>query len=434
MQQKRIDNINTVETSNKKYFRRVRIHDYLPAQVTYSLGEYPAYVSAKPTEYDKALLTKMAQRGVELIQVHEEWNDAVRLYGADKFNAPDKEGMKEFVDLCHSLGIKVIAYVSSGYFQETDPDWREEFARYDKVFACNYFKYRKGCHGSAPWREYIIPKTFYVMDEYGFDGIFNDWGYDNTHGGADGGLPEYDPELEDLLSIIYSGIKKRGGIYKIHCDRNNAPPVRDRVYDYLWIGEWVENSPVGVGKDYPTYVVPCLDRHRSDKVDQKTHFAYTIPFLQFPLLKHGRPLLGNNVDLPGVTYYGGDEQEFFKNVKEYMKTHKNGPFVYSLWSSIPDDPTEFDVWSKYLALYKPMVSENSLAYIDVKSSDFFKEDIAQDVYASVFVNEEIYLVVSNLSQNNYVLKLNDAWVDRQTNKSAHEFELAPEQMIFLRKV
>ncbi len=429
--QARIDHIRQAEQSNREYFRRIRIRDYLPGQATYTLGDYPARVSAAPTDYDRELIKKMAESGVELIQVHEDWNDAVRLYGADKFNAVDPQGMKDFVALCHSYGIKIIAYVSSGYFSMNDPDFREEFTKIPKISAQNYFQYRRGNHGNAAWRDYVIPRTLAVMDNYGFDGIFNDYGYDGYTG--DHVPPEYDADLEDMLSMIYSEVKRRGGIYKLHCDRNNAPACKDRVYDYLWIGEWVENSPIGVGKDYDPYVVPCQDRHRCEDMTLEEYFAYTIPFLQFPLLKTGRPIMGNNTDLPGVSYYGGDEYAFYKNVGEYMKTHPQGPYVYSLWSSIPDDPTEFDIWTKYLQLYRPMVKENSLAYIELKKCDEIRSELRENVIASMFVNEEKYLVLSNLTDQPYELLLTQTWRDRVSGECANAFTVPAGKICFLIK-
>ena len=47
---RRIENINSAEAENKKYFRRHRIRDYLPGQATYNLGDYPARFSITPTE------------------------------------------------------------------------------------------------------------------------------------------------------------------------------------------------------------------------------------------------------------------------------------------------------------------------------------------------------------------------------------------------
>ena len=101
-QRKRVENIRTAEANNKKYFRRTRIYNYMPGQATYNLGDYPAPFSIAPTEYDHKLLKEMAENGVELIQLHEEWNDAVRHLGADKFTSFDPKGLHEFVDLAHS--------------------------------------------------------------------------------------------------------------------------------------------------------------------------------------------------------------------------------------------------------------------------------------------------------------------------------------------
>ena len=435
-QQARIDAIRAAETKNKAYLRRIRVHDYLAGQAIYNLGDYPARVDAAPTAYDRQRIREMAEAGVQLIQLHEDWNDACRLYGADKFHAVNREGMKDFVRLCHSYGIKVIAYVSSGYFQENDPDFREEFSPIKRKFANNYFCYRKGNHGSASWRAYVIPKTLEAMDTYGFDGIFNDWGYDGHVPGTHCYMaPDaYDADVEDMLSQLYSEIKKRGGVYKLHCDRNNRAPCKDRVYDYLWVGEAVTEMQAGIGKDYPGYVVPCQDRHFSDAMTLEDYMAYTLPFLQFPLLKTGRPIQGKNTDLPGVTYYGGDEQEFYAAVGQYMEDHPDGPYVYSLWSSIPDDPTEFSVWKHYFSLYAPMVTENSLVYVELRQSDYITSPLPEKVYASLFVNEESYLVISNLSGEPYPLALEGEWLDRQSGQKGNRFLIPHGRLCFLKKL
>lgn len=93
--------------------------------------------------------------------------------------------------------------------------------------------------------------------------------------------------VEDVLCQIYSEVKKHGGIY----DCNNPPPCKDKIYDYVW--GCVDHFTPGLGKDPHQYIVPCLDRRYIDAT-MDTYMAYTVPFMQFPLLKIGRPLMGKN--------------------------------------------------------------------------------------------------------------------------------------------
>ena len=465
-QKKRIDNIRYAEGTIKKYYKRVRINDYIKGQAIYNLGDYPAKISAKPTEYDIKLVKSLAENGVTMIQLHEDWNDACRYYGGDKFNAVDKEGLREFVKLCHDNGIKVIAYMSSSFFHRYDPDFKEEFCLSDGVLEMNYFSYRGCNHGSEAWREYVLNKMFEAVDFYGFDGVFNDFWYDSyvydfekgkcciktqeveynpdtddvhdtNYLTEDGRCikdveVDFDPDFEDMHAQVYSEIKKRGGIYKIHSGNRNIPS-RDKIFDYIWVGEGLKRLTPGKGKELDGYVVPCLDRHFYTEVSAKDYMAYTIPFLQFPLLKTGRPIMGQNTELPNVTYYGGDEQEFYKAVGDYMKEHPDGPYVYSLWSSIPDDETEFDVWSYYLKLYDEMTSENSVAYCEIKKCDDISSEICDGVYASMFVNEQMYLVVSNLTGKDYELRLKDEWLNRENGVSSDTFILKNNEIVFLKK-
>ena len=433
----RIANIDAAEQDNLKYFRRHRIRDYLPGQGIYYLGDYPERFSVEPTEYDFNHLKQLAENGVQLIQVHEEWNDAVRHLGADKFSSFDPDGMKHFVDLCHYFGIKILPYVSSSYFHEPDPDFRECFAK-TRHYCCDcQFKYRVCSAGSPEWREYVLPRTFQVMDEYGVDGIYNDFPPYSAY--MQEGLLKrpvignYDPEIEDMLSIIYSEVKKRGGIYKVHCGHNMPVPAVDKVYDYLWIGEGVNTSEIGVGKDYEYYVVPCQHKEHLVFKDPDYYFATLIPFLQFPLLTAcGRPMGGGGLHEENLIYYGhGHEYQFRERIGEYRKAHPNGPYTYSLWSSIPDDPVEFSRWARYLSLYRPMVTENSIAYIELRECANILSPLSKDIYASMFVNEKKYLVVSNLSETPYELQLRENWTDKVAKLSSTTFAIQPKTIIFL---
>ncbi|MBQ9086158.1 MAG: hypothetical protein IJY47_03115 [Clostridia bacterium] len=447
-QEKRLSIIGLAEEKNQNYCRRIRVESYLAGQAIYNLGDYPEKISARPTDYDHALLRQLAENGVELIQLHEEWNDANRLHGGNKFDAPDPEGLKEFIKECHSLGMKVIAYLSTGFFPFEDPDFREDFIRsYEGEptlepkrlwYTAHCLHYRKCTAGSPAWRTYLLDKIAHVMDDYGFDGIFNDWGYDKValRPAIVDQLP-YDPELEDFLRLTYSEVKRRGGIYKLHADRNNQPPCRDRVYDYLWIGEAVSQDAdsVGVGKNYPTYVVPCMDMVNSENhLTFEQYIARTVPYLQFPLLKCGRPVRGENLELPGVTYYGGMEQNFYEKVRDYMREHPEGPYVYSLWSSIPDDPKEGEKWSYYYSLYRPMVTENSLVYVDVKESGFLGAPLPENTCMSVFANEELYMTLSNYGTDACRITLAESWQDRETGETGTVFSIASNGIRFLKKV
>ena len=442
---RRLHNIRTAEENNRSYFKRRRIRDYLPGQVVYTLSDYPAKASFAPTEYDFELVHDLAKRGVGLIQLHEDWNDAMRIHGADKYSCYDPEGLKEFIALCHSEGIKVIPYVSTGYFPVTDPNFRPEFVRFHSPFIARHMSYLRCSPESEYWRKFIIEKSFEVIDKYGFDGIYNDMGYDKKQMIKDAAIARgeteftvpYGYEIEDLLSTVYSGIKERGGIYKLHADGNLAPACKDKVYDYLWIGESVQNAKIGVGKDYYGYVIPCPDFMANVEGDYHYHAAKSVPFLQFPLLARGRPIMGRAANVPGVTYYQeltAGKRGWHNSIHEYMKEHPNGPYVYSLWSSIPDAPENLDVWSHYLALYRPMVEENSLVYVELTECADVLSPIESGVYASMFVNEEKYLTVSNFTGKPYELRLSGTWENRESAERSTSFTVPNGRIIFLREV
>ena len=51
----------------------------------------------------------------------------------------------------------------------------------------------------------------------------------------------------------------------------------------------------------------------------------------------------------------------------------------------------------------------------------------------MFVNEEKYLVVSNLEDAPYELVLRDRWCDRRTGEVKNSFTIEPGKIIFLKK-
>lgn len=442
---KRIENLRAAERNNKTYFRRKRIHDYMPGQVIYNLGDYPKRFSIAPTEYDFNLLKEMAENGIELLQIHEEWNDSVRHLGADKFTSFDPKGLHEFVDLCHYFGIKIIPYISTGYFHEYDPDFREDFVRaWHHCINGMHFKYIKCDPGSAAWREYLLSRTWAILDEYGFDGIYNDMGYDGfsialeqaKQNGTEVSVP-YGVEIEDLLSTIYSEVHRRGGVYKLHADGFTAPPVKDKVYDYFLIGEGKKLDLPGFCKECADYIVLCPDYGNCETGKYEHHFARVIPFLQFPMMPKGRPMWGKRIheDIPYYKTPDGcfSEYDLNRRIEQWADAHPNGPYVYSLWSPIPDDEKNFETYYHYLSLYRPMVAENSVAFIELRECADIKSDLSGKVYASMFINEERYLVVSNFTGAQYRLVLSDKWLNRETNVYADTFIIEDSSIVFLKK-
>ncbi len=453
---RRLENLRRADKDIKSCTREMRIFDYLPGQAIYWLGEYPNPMSIEPTEYDYNLLKSYAENGVDMIQVHEEWNDALEKFGGTKYTSSDHKGMLKFVDLCHEFGIKIIPYCSSSFVDVRSKDFTPDFLRTptSKEGFINLFSnYRFGSAESAAWREYIIPRTFNIMDTYGFDGIFNDWGYDWENCSYKDVPPEkrnyekaplerYNPEAEDLVHTLYEGVKRRGGIYKLHIARFQTPPVRGKFYDYLWVGECCFSHEYGVCKMYEPYVVPCPDKPRltnwgEEKFDADAYFAATIPFVQFPLLTHGRPMTGKLVDVPGVEYFRMDEKnnlyDYYSKIKSYTDSHPDGPYTYSEWSQIPDDIEDYPRWCKYLALYKPMVKDGTVVHMEIKETEAVLSPMIKDVFFSLFTNDEEYMAVSNMTDAPYKLVLRDEWIDRETDKPGKEFTIPKKRIIFLKR-
>lgn len=448
-QYKRIINLNEAEQKASNYHKKLRIRDYKPGQVIYHLGDYPHPFKIEPTEYDEKLIKQYHDRGYELIQLHTDWADSHRLYGGTKYTSHDPKGLQKFVDLCHEHDIKILPYLSSTFIGAEDPDFKEEFTRMVTYLRGGQMNYRVCWSGSPSWREFIWKKSMEVLDEYGFDGIYNDMGHDlflkkyiDDVEGVPGGetlteLP-YEAEVEDLLALFYEEMKQRGLIYKLHIGNLMPPNTKEKVYDYLYVGEGTRNVKdiIEGCKDIAPYLVPAFDRRVAKISDPDMVYAYTIPFVQFPLLYHGRPITqyGN---IEGLKVFESKEFDgkIMTHEEEAVKhliAHPDEP-TYSEWSSVPDDIHEFDRSSRYLALYKPMVAEGSVVRVNVRNCGFIKSDVPQEVYTSLFTNEEQYMVVSNLGTASYELVLNDAWQNRETGVCGRQFTIHPDKIIFLKK-
>jgi len=420
------------------------IRDYIPGQVTYNLGEYPKRFSIRPTEYDAQLLRTFANSGVGLIQIHEEWNDSMRMLGADKFTSHDPEGLHEFVDLVHSLGMKIIPYAPTGFFDIRDPDFRDEW--YDpgrSRLIEMYFDYAHCSPASPSWREYILPRFERILDDYGFDGLYDDLGYRKTYEDdpvPDGHVrpaPYPHAALEDLLALVMDMCHERGGILKCH----GSPPEvmqRTRTYDYLWMGEGVADlgRMRAESRELQPYISPCPDMSRAQVVDEHDFYLHSIPYLQFPLRVGGRPCTGERGFVPGLTYQPTETCFWTRHchaIWDWYQAHPEGPFAYGLWDSAEGRPDARRIWLEYLDLYRPMVENGGRAWLEIRSGRLFDAPVPEDVTASLFVNEETYLALANYGDRAQELTSCWEWEDRRSDARGRTWTIKPGEMLLLKR-
>ncbi|MBN2579554.1 MAG: twin-arginine translocation signal domain-containing protein, partial [Pirellulales bacterium] len=90
----RLENIRICHENIRGCMRKHLITDYLPGQSYYNLGEFPCATKPRgnPDELDEQELDRLQQHGIEVIQVHEEWNNWLRLPGGDKMTPLNPNG------------------------------------------------------------------------------------------------------------------------------------------------------------------------------------------------------------------------------------------------------------------------------------------------------------------------------------------------------
>jgi len=445
---RRLKNLRQANETVRSCARVHSIGEYIAGQVTYNLGEYPSPFSATPTDYDADLLRTFARHGVGLIQIHEEWNDSQRLLGADKFTAHDPAGLRKFVDLVHELGMRVILYASTGYFEMSDPDFRPEWAGRDWPLVELYFRYAHCSPASPEWRAYLLPRLERILDEYGVDGLYDDLGYvpqhlrdgsEPTHISPAPETPDHGAALEDLLGIVRDLVHSRGGVFKVHAGGATAPPCREKVYDYLWVGEAVANVDELCQKtrNLEPYVVPALDMSRARIENEDDLYLYSVPFMQFPLRVDGRPCTGERALVPGVKYQRGEDcfwTRHMRAVNRYYREHPDAPPMYGWWDSCPGRADARARWLYHFDLYRPMVASGTRVWIGIERCDFLEDAIPSQCVASLFVNHEMYLVLANYGHRAVQMRSAWSWTDCETGRTGSILTIPPRDLLFLRRV
>jgi hypothetical protein len=444
---RRLKNVALCTQKIRRCMRKHLITDYLPAQCVYNMGEYPSRTPWEPGEYDEQELDRLKAHGIQLIHVMDEWNDRYGLFGGNKLTAVNPEGFRRFVAMVHRRGMKILAYASSGYFVGSDPDYRKEWSRpRDGLYG--WWDLTRCSPASPGWRAFFLPRMVQILEDYELDGLYNDWGYipnaekrikepapDEVVAFEE--TPQYDGAMTDLLCLIYSEIKRRGGIYKMHADRTNEPRTGGlKVYDYLWVGENVENADGlrEATKNHSPYVVPCIQGTSAKVESQNDHFLHSIPYMQFPLLQGGRPLTGERGVIPIPRLPGVKENGFYTAAWKYHQAHPSGPYIYGGWDSIPPSAETRPAHARWLKQYLPLVADGTWAFLEVADSDLLASPLPKDCVASVFANRDLYLVLANYSQSPQQIATADAYVpiDDLAAAPAKQWQLPKRSLRILR--
>ena len=456
---RRLLNVQAAEKGVRSCLKKHLITNYLPGQVSYNIGEAPSMAPYDPDEYDEQELEKLANNGIQILQVMEDWNDLLRLNGGTRFDSPNPAGFRRFIEMAHNVGIKVLIYASSGYMQEDDPDMKLEWTR-EVPGTDNHAAHWKliRCSPASPgWREYILKKHLQVLDDYDADGLYNDWGY--VPNGLSDRLQnpianketdevlafhetaQHDAAKEDLLALIYAEVKRRGRIYKMHADFNNYPLTKAHLYDYLWVGEGIGdlNKSREETKNHPPYVIPSFDMRYGDISDENLQYLHTIPYMQFPQLLAGRPFTGERAMIPGVHYRTEEEDVTLREWREqwrYFQAHPDGPHIYGPWDKSPARPGIRETHAKWLKLYRQIAEDGSYAYLEISDSDLFAAPLPKNVVASLFVNLENYLVLANYGEMQVEVVTSENYVSLSEPGvlPASRWTLAPLSLHILKRV
>jgi hypothetical protein len=423
-ERRRLENLAAAERMVRRCRRRHLVTNYLPGQVTYNLGEYPAEMPWTVGEEDERLLDEYAAAGISLVQLHEEWNDAERLFGADKFTPVNHEGLRRFIAMAHARGMRVLLYGSTGFFEERDPDYRQEWARDGTALVELWYRYARCSPASPSWRAYVMPRLLGLMDEWGADGIYDDCGYvreawnlpatpDEVDAFSEG--PDRDGALEDLLALLAAEIHRRGGILKVHLGGTDAPRSVLKLYDYLWIGEGIGDldSQRKSARDLAPYVVPCFDFSEARPAGEDDLYLHTIPYLQFPLLVGGKPATGERVLVPGLPCLDPCEDHWTRHwlaINRHWRQHPEGPHSFGPWDATPGRPHAKERYVHWLHRYQQMVEQGTRAYLEISDSSLFHRPPGRDVAATLYANHELWLVLANYGHQPAEAITREPWV------------------------
>jgi len=170
-------------------------------------------------------------------------------------------------------------------------------------------------------------------------------------------------------------------------------------------------------------------------------YAIAIPYLQFPRLNHGRPVMRDKTtayvkwyDVNNTLFDVLSLFDFWKRAGQFGMEHPNGPFTHGEFSAILDHDDMVDRYGDFLQLYLPMVTDDTVVRAELHKTSFLQDpNVPEDIIALLFTNEKQYLTFTNLAKTPWQAVLKDEWTDRRAGTRSHVFTVPPEQIIFLEK-
>lgn len=408
---KRLENIRYVHKDSKGYQFKHLIHDYIQGHV-FLPDKY-----FNDGDEANAFIEKLAKGGVGLVQPWSMICEPATRWMHDerkRMYRPDLETAKKFIKMAHGYGMKVIPYTASNYHERNCQNFNNDWA-YEDLFDLGHHLAR--CSPASPgWRDIILRQYTELMDEYGFDGIYNDTGYIRVHDAqfwqqyygngwktaeddvvAFEERDDYDGAMEDFLGLIYHEVHRRGGIIKLHKEGADTIFCDTKVYDYLTVGEAIRDIDFlrNKSKTHLPYVNTAFTYHL--EYGEMERMLCSIPYMRFP-----------SFQLDDTT--GGPAEQQFPTA-DYL---------------IP-----------WLKLYQKMTVDGTWCFVDAKTPKIFSHN-GEEVMSTYFANLELYMVIANFDYTPTEITLRDRFVEMDPfegeKKIENKFTLPPRTMKVLRKI
>lgn len=288
-------------------------------------------------------------------------------------------GFRKAVALCHIYGLKVMVCCTDAFnivghvYNESwfgGPDhWETEPAdlqdpRYQNLPEGDLIA---PVNASADYGAYCQTEAEHFLSDFGVDALY----YDNNA-----------PNIT-LLRATADVVHRHGGVLMLHHSSDNMTEDQYQTADYWYTGE----------HSYPT-PYSFLTR----RLTKGAGFMYGISM---------------SCDFWGGGYNTQEAVGF-----GFLMSGLKYPMLY------PDDPVAEKLWTHYLPLYKQMVKPGTVAYVGVTDSRFVEAAPGEfqpltespPVFYNVFVNDHLYLLLTNNSDAETQIRFTSPFQNLETGE------------------